>query len=89
MELGLTTFVETTPDVKTGKLIGHAERLREVLEEIILADEIGLDVFGVGEHHRQDYACSSPAVLLHITSPVRMSTASHLIGSAPGPDNTV
>src|SRR5690606_35762453 len=64
MELGITTFVETTPDVKTGKVISHAERIREVVEEIILADEVGLDVFGVGEHHREDYACSAPAVVL-------------------------
>lgn len=42
MEIGLTTFVETTPDVKTGKTISHAERIREVIEEIVLADEVGL-----------------------------------------------
>ena len=64
MEIGITTFVETTPDVTTGNTISHAERLREVVEEIILADQVGLDVFGVGEHHRKDYACSAPAVLL-------------------------
>lgn len=64
MELGISTFVETTPDIKTGKVISHAERLREVVEEIVLADQVGLDVFGVGEHHRQDYAASSPAVVL-------------------------
>ena len=58
MELGISTFVETTPDIKTGKVISHAERLREVVEEIVLADQVGLDVFGVGEHHRQDYAAS-------------------------------
>ncbi len=63
MELGISTFVETTPDIKTGKAISHAERLREVVEEIVLADQVGLDVFGVGEHHRQDYAASSPAVV--------------------------
>ena len=64
MEIGITTFVETTPDITTGKTISHAERLREVVEEIILADAVGLDVFGVGEHHRKDYAASAPAVLL-------------------------
>ncbi|RKJ58136.1 LLM class flavin-dependent oxidoreductase, partial [Butyricicoccus sp. 1XD8-22] len=64
MEIGLTTFVETTPDVHTGKVKTHAERIREVVEEIVLADEVGLDVYGVGEHHRKDYACSTPAVLL-------------------------
>ncbi len=53
MEIGISTFVETTPDVQTGKVISHAQRLREVVEEIVLADKVGLDVFGVGEHHRQ------------------------------------
>ena len=52
MEIGVTTFVETTPDVETGKVTSHAERIREVVEEIVLADKVGLDVFGVGEHHR-------------------------------------
>lgn len=64
MELGLTTFVETTPDVSTGKVVSHDERIRQVIEEIVLAEEVGLDVFGVGEHHRKDYACSAPAVVL-------------------------
>lgn len=64
MEIGISTFVETTPDVQTGEVISHAQRLREVVEEIILADQVGLDVFGVGEHHRKDFASSSPAVLL-------------------------
>lgn len=48
MEIGISTFVETTPDVVTGELISHAQRLREVVEEIVLADKVGLDVFGVG-----------------------------------------
>ena len=56
MEIGVTTFVETTPDMLTGKTLTHAERIREVVEEIELADQVGLDVFGVGEHHRKDYA---------------------------------
>ena len=64
MEIGVTTFVETTPDVETGQVTSHAERIREVVEEIVLADQVGLDVFGVGEHHREDYACSAPTVLL-------------------------
>ncbi|SHG56606.1 LLM class flavin-dependent oxidoreductase [Ornithinibacillus halophilus] len=85
MELGITTFVETTPDVKTGKVISHAERIREVVEEIVLADEVGLDVFGVGEHHREDYACSAPAVLLAAaasqTKNIRLSSAVSVLSS--------
>ena len=63
-ELGLSTFVETTPDPLSGEHRRHAQRLREVVEEAVLAEEVGLDVYGVGEHHRADYACSAPAVVL-------------------------
>ncbi|MBU8595397.1 LLM class flavin-dependent oxidoreductase [Shouchella clausii] len=86
MELGISTFVETTPDIKTGKTISHAQRLREVVEEIILADKVGLDVFGVGEHHRQDYAASSPAVVLAAaasqTKRIRLTSAVTVLSSA-------
>jgi probable LLM family oxidoreductase len=64
MELGITTFAETYPDPATGSLIGHGERLRQVVEEAVLAEEVGLDVYGVGEHHRPDFAASAPAVVL-------------------------
>jgi len=64
LELGISSFVETTPDPKTGKIMPHDQRIREVIEEIVLADELGLDVYGVGEHHRIDYAASAPAVIL-------------------------
>lgn len=48
MEIGISTFVETTPDTQTGEVISHAQRIREVVEEIVLADQVGLDVYGVG-----------------------------------------
>jgi hypothetical protein len=48
VEIGVSTFVETTPDVETGEVISYAQRIREVVEEIVLADQVGLDVFGVG-----------------------------------------
>ncbi|PGL70065.1 LLM class flavin-dependent oxidoreductase [Bacillus sp. AFS055030] len=86
MEIGISTFVETTPDVKTGDVISHAERLREVVEEIILADQVGLDVFGVGEHHRNDFAASSPAVVLAAaasqTNRIRLTSAVTVLSSA-------
>jgi probable LLM family oxidoreductase len=63
-EIGIYTFAEMTPDAATGATVGPAERLRDLLEEIELADQVGLDVFGVGEHHRPDYAVSAPAVVL-------------------------
>ena len=64
MEIGVYTFAETPLDPATGRQLGAGERIRDLLEEIELADQVGLDVFGVGEHHRPDYAVSSPAVVL-------------------------
>jgi probable LLM family oxidoreductase len=61
MELGVYTFADTTRDPKTGHLVTAAQRLRDLIEEMELADQVGLDVFGVGEHHRPDYAVSVPA----------------------------
>ncbi|WP_028540395.1 LLM class flavin-dependent oxidoreductase [Paenibacillus sp. J14] len=85
MEIGISTFVETTPDVVTGETISHAQRLREVVEEIVLADKVGLDVFGVGEHHRQDYAASSPAMVLAAAAPqtkrIRLTSAVTVLSS--------
>ncbi|GIP36044.1 LLM class flavin-dependent oxidoreductase [Paenibacillus sp. J2TS4] len=85
MEIGISTFVETTPDVQTGEVISHAQRLREVVEEIVLADRVGLDVFGVGEHHRKDYAASSPAVVLAAAAPqtqrIRLTSAVTVLSS--------
>ncbi|GIU95834.1 MAG: luciferase [Gaiellaceae bacterium] len=64
MEIGVFTFADVRADPATGEPIGADRRLAEVLEEAELADEVGLDVFGVGEHHRPDYAVSTPAVVL-------------------------
>lgn len=86
MEIGVSTFVETTPDVVTGEVISHAQRIREVVEEIVLADQVGLDVFGVGEHHREDYAASSPAIILSAaasqTNRIRLTSAVTVLSSA-------
>jgi probable LLM family oxidoreductase len=86
MEIGISTFVETTPDVETGEVISHAQRIQEVVEEIVLADQVGLDIFGVGEHHREDYACSTPAVLLAAaasqTKNIRLTSAVTVLSSA-------
>lgn len=64
MEIGITTFAENTPDPATGKLLSPHERMMNLMEEIELADQVGLDVFAVGEHHRPDFIVSSPAVVL-------------------------
>src|SRR5256885_16357559 len=64
MEIGVYTFAEVTPDPETGRTVTPEQRLRDLLEEIELADRVGLDVFGVVEHHRPDFAVSAPAVVL-------------------------
>jgi probable LLM family oxidoreductase len=64
LQLGIYTFGETALDPATGRPIDAGQRLRDQVEEIELADAVGLDVFGLGEHHRPDYAISSPAVVL-------------------------
>ena len=64
MEFGLITFADMEPEVTPGKGSNGRQRISELMEEIKLADEVGLDVFAVGEHHRMDYAASSPTVIL-------------------------
>lgn len=85
MEIGISTFLETTPDPVTGQTISHAERLREAVEEIVLADQAGLDVYGIGEHHRADYAGSAPAVVLAaaaaMTKRIRLTSAVTVLSS--------
>ena len=63
MELGIFTFAETALDASGGQL-GAEAGIRDLLEEIELADQVGLDLFGVGEHHRPDYAVSSPVIVM-------------------------
>lgn len=60
MQIGVDSFVATAQSGPTG----DAGRVRELLEQIVLADQVGLDVFGIGEHHRPEYLASAPAVLL-------------------------
>lgn len=64
MEIGIYTFGDLGTDPLTGRLISPKQRLQEVLSAAKLADEAGLDIFGLGEHHRLDYTVSSPAVVL-------------------------
>lgn len=64
MELGLYTFGDVHPDPVTGDRVSPGQRLREVLERIRLAEQVGLDYAGVGEHHRPEYAISSPATVI-------------------------
>jgi probable LLM family oxidoreductase len=79
MEIGVYTFAELGPSVSP------AQRLRNLVEEIELADQVGLDVFGVGEHHRPDFAVSAPAVALAAgaerTERIRLTSAVSVLSS--------
>ena len=85
MELGLITFADMAPETVPGTGINAHQRIKELMEEIKLADELGLDVFGVGEHHRPDYAVSSPATILAaaamITKNIKLASAVTVLSS--------
>jgi alkanesulfonate monooxygenase SsuD/methylene tetrahydromethanopterin reductase-like flavin-dependent oxidoreductase (luciferase family) len=85
MELGLYTFADVMRSPQTGDIISPAQRLRNLIEEIELADQVGLDVFGVGEHHRPEYAVSVPAVVLAAaaerTKQIRLTSAVTVLSS--------
>ncbi len=85
-EIGLYTLSELITDPATGRRVGARQRLDETIAAAKLADEAGLDVFGIGEHHRLDYAVSSPMVVLAAigvqTRRIRLSTAVTVLGAA-------
>jgi probable LLM family oxidoreductase len=85
MELGLITFADMEPETLPGRGINGHQRIQDLLEEIQLADQLGLDLFAVGEHHRPDYAVSSPAVILAaaavMTTNIRLSSAVTVLSS--------
>jgi probable LLM family oxidoreductase len=85
MELGIYTFADVMSSPETGETISTAQRLRNLIEEIELADQVGLDVFGVGEHHRPEYAVSTPAVVLAAaaerTKKIRLTSAVTVLSS--------
>lgn len=85
MELGIFSFVENTPVADTGKALSPTQRIHNLLEEIELADQVGLDVYGIGEHHRQEYVASAPPVLMAAaaarTKNIRLSSAVVVLGS--------
>lgn len=82
MEIGMSTFLHANPG---NGGVSHAERLRQAIEEIQLADQVGLDVYAIGEHHRIEYTSSSPAVILAAaaatTKRIRLSSAVTVLSS--------
>ena len=85
MELGISSFADMSPDPITGRKVTAEERITQLLEEVKLAEQVGLDVFAVGEHHRPDYAASSPAVILGamaaVTKKIRLSSSVTVLSS--------
>jgi probable LLM family oxidoreductase len=83
VELGLITFADQAPSTDPART---ATRLKNLIEEIELADRLGLDVYGVGEHHRPDYAVASPAVALAAaaarTESIRLTSAVTVLSSS-------
>lgn len=85
VELGISTFGETTPLEGTGQTYTHDERIRQLVAEIELADKVGLDVYGIGEHHREDFAVSAPEIVLAAgaikTEKIRLTSAVSVLSS--------
>lgn len=85
MQVGIDSFVETVLGSNQSPAERGSERVRQLLEEIELADRSGVDVFGIGEHHREEYIASSPAVLLAAaaarTQNIRLTSAVTVLSS--------
>jgi probable LLM family oxidoreductase len=85
MEIGVYTFVDNTADPVTRQVISAQQRIRNLMEEVVLAEQVGLDVFAIGEHHRPDFLASSPAVLLAAaaerTNRIKLSSAVTVLSS--------
>ncbi|MGO8075458.1 LLM class flavin-dependent oxidoreductase [Rhizobium leguminosarum] len=86
MEIGIDSFAAILPDPATGKLPSPTVRMAELIEEVEVADRVGLDVFGIGEHHRGEFLDSAPTVILAAaaarTSRIRLTSAVTVLSAA-------
>src|SRR5271169_2549690 len=86
MQIGIDSFAALVPDPITGHTVTAQERIAQLLEEIEVADKVGLDVFGLGEHHRSEYLDSAPAVILAAaaarTTSIRLTSAVTVLSAA-------
>jgi probable LLM family oxidoreductase len=86
MEIGIDSFVATIADPATGKTMPATERMEHLLEEVEIADQVGLDVFGIGEHHRKEFLDSAPVVILAAaaarTRQIRLTSAVTVLSAA-------
>src|SRR5712692_7817252 len=86
MEIGIDSFAAMLPDPTTGKPPSGTDRMADRLEEIEIADQVGLDVFGMGEHHRAEFLESAPAIILAAaaarTKTIRLTSAVTVLSAA-------
>src|SRR4029077_14971338 len=86
MQIGIDSFGAVISDPATGLSLSPVQRMQSLLEEIELADQVGLDVFGIGEHHRAEFLDSAPAVILSAaatrTRNIRLSSAVTVLSAA-------
>ncbi|RXT19737.1 luciferase [Rhizobium leguminosarum] len=86
MEIGIDSFAAILPDPTTGRLPLATTRMAELIEEVVVADRVGLDVFGIGEHHRGEFLDSAPTVILAAaaarTSRIRLTSAVTVLSAA-------
>jgi probable LLM family oxidoreductase len=86
MEIGIDSFAAILPDPATGRLPSATDRMAALLDEVELADRAGLDVFGIGEHHRAEFLDSAPAIILAAaaarTSTIRLTSAVTVLSAA-------
>ncbi|NEH33129.1 LLM class flavin-dependent oxidoreductase [Rhizobium ruizarguesonis] len=86
MEIGIDSFAAILPDPMTGKLPSATERMADLIDEVVVADRVGLDVFGIGEHHRGEFLDSAPAVILAAaaarTKRIRLTSAVTVLSAA-------
>ncbi|MBB4151364.1 LLM class flavin-dependent oxidoreductase [Sandaracinobacter sp. RS1-74] len=86
MDIGIDSFAAILPDPTTGALPSATDRMAELLEEVEVADRVGLDVFGIGEHHRAEFLDSAPSIILAAaaarTSRIRLTSAVTILSAA-------
>jgi probable LLM family oxidoreductase len=86
MEIGIDSFAAILPDPATGKLPSPTDRMAELIEEVVVADKVGLDVFGIGEHHRGEFLDSAPTIILAAaaarTTQIRLTSAVTVLSAA-------
>lgn len=86
MEIGIDSFAAILPDPATGKLPSPTDRMADLLGEVEVADRVGLDVFGIGEHHRAEFLDSAPAIILAAaaarTGRIRLTSAVTVLSAA-------